>query len=71
MTESVSVEESTFEMLEKRAVEKGFDSTQDYIRHLLDQVVEKINKEKNKQDEYNDEEAEKVKEKLKDLGYMD
>ena len=66
---SIEIDSEKFELLSLRAEEKEFESTEEYIHHLLEQIVEKIKKEEqNKQ--YSDEQEEKVKEKLEQLGYL-
>jgi flagellar biosynthesis/type III secretory pathway protein FliH len=67
---NVKIEEEKYNLLKLRAEEKGFDSTEEYIDHLLDQIVEKIKKE-DQEREYSEEQEEEVKEKLEQLGYMD
>jgi len=68
---SIEIDDDLFEVLEARAEEKGFDETDGYIRHLMEQIVEKIKKEKQQQDEYTEEEEKEVKDRLKKLGYLD
>lgn len=68
---SVEVDEKIYSVLEARAEEKDFDETDDYIRHVLEQVVEKIKKEKQQTQEYSEEEEEEVKNRLRKLGYLD
>lgn len=68
---SVEVDDKIYEVLEARADEKDFDKTDDYVRHILEQVVEKIKKEKQQTSSYSDEEEEEVKDRLRKLGYLD
>ncbi len=63
------IEDDKYEVLEARSGEKGFEDTEEYIDHLLSQIVEKIKREK-QEEEYSEEDEEEVKQKLKDLGYM-
>jgi hypothetical protein len=65
----VNIDDGKYEVLKARAKEKDFDDTEEYIDHLLGQIVEKIKREKEEQD-YDEEQEEEVKQKLKDLGYM-
>jgi len=65
----VDVEEDKYEVLKARAKEKNFDDTEEYVDHILSQIVEKIKREK-QEDDYDEEQEEEVKQKLKDLGYM-
>lgn len=67
----IEIDDDLYSVLEARAEEKDFDETEEYIQHLLEQVVEKIKREKQEQEEYSEEEEEKVKERLRGLGYMD
>ena len=66
---SVNIDDGKYELLSLRASEKDFESTEDYIDHLLGQIVEKIKKEEKNKD-YSEEQEEKVKEKLEQLGYL-
>jgi len=68
---SIEVDDDKYSVLEARAQEKGYDTTEEYVDYLLEQIVEKINREKQEVEEYTDEEEEKVKNRLRDLGYMD
>lgn len=68
---TVEVDDNIYEVLEARAEEKDFEETDDYVRHILEQVVEKIKKEKQQTSSYSDEEEEEVKNRLRKLGYLD
>lgn len=68
---NIEIDDDIYSVLEARAGEKEFDETDEYIRYLLDQIVEKIRREKEDKGGYSDEEEEKVKKRLEDLGYMD
>ena len=69
---NIEVDDDIYSVLEARAEEKDHDSTDEYIHHLLKQVVEKIKREKKSQDSsYSEEEEEKVKNRLRGLGYLD
>lgn len=65
----VDIEDDKYEILKARGKEKGFDDTEQYIDHLISQIVDKIKRE-TEQGDYSSEQEEEVKEKLKDLGYM-
>lgn len=67
----VEIDDDKYSILEARAEEKDFDDTDEYIRYLLDQIVDKIRREKQSQEGYSEEEEEKVKKRLEDLGYLD
>ncbi|MFB6099925.1 MAG: hypothetical protein ABEK16_01500 [Candidatus Nanohalobium sp.] len=64
---SIEVDDDKFEVLKARGKEKGFDDTEEYIDHLLSQIVEKIGREKQ---DLSGGKEEEVKEKLEELGYM-
>lgn len=69
---SVEVDDDIYGVLEARAEEKDFDTTEEYVAYLLEQVVEKIKREKEQQESsYSEEEEEKVKDRLRGLGYLD
>lgn len=67
----VDIDDDLFEVLEARADEKGFDDTEGYVHHLMEQIVEKIRREKEQGSSYSEEEEEEVKKRLKKLGYLD
>lgn len=62
--EQLEVDDDVYAVLSVRAEEKGFDSTEEYIKDVLNQIVEKVDPDASEKDEA-------VKRKLKDLGYMD
>lgn len=66
---SVEIDDKKFDLLSLRAEEKDFESTEEYIDHLLSQIVEKIKKEEQSK-QYSDEQEEQVKKKLEQLGYL-
>ncbi|MFB6242337.1 MAG: hypothetical protein ABEJ36_06080 [Candidatus Nanosalina sp.] len=65
----VDIDEELQQVLEARAEEKDFGSTEEYINHLLRQVAEKIRDEKKGKDSYSSEQEEEVKKRLEELGY--
>ncbi|MDY6788775.1 MAG: CopG family transcriptional regulator [Candidatus Nanohaloarchaea archaeon] len=73
MPEKVEVEDDTFEILEERAGEKGFDNTDEYVNYVLNQVADKVRRKKgrNKGEGFSEKDEEKVKERLRGLGYLD
>ncbi|MFB6209872.1 MAG: CopG family transcriptional regulator [Candidatus Nanohaloarchaea archaeon] len=69
---TVEIPEETYGLLAKRAEDKGFDSTDEYINYVLDQVAEKVKRKmEQEEEEFSEEDEEKVKERLKSLGYLD
>lgn len=73
MTENtVEVDEETYVLLAERAEEKDFDTTDEYINYVLDQVADKVRKKREESDqEFSEEDEKKVKKRLKGLGYLD
>lgn len=70
---TVELSEETYGLLAKRAEDKGFDTTEEYVNYVLDQVAEKARKkmEEDEGQEFSKEDEEKVKKRLKGLGYLD
>ncbi|PSG98656.1 MAG: CopG family transcriptional regulator [Nanohaloarchaea archaeon SW_7_43_1] len=69
---TVELSEETYGLLAKRAKDKGFKTTDEYINYVLDQVAEKARKKVETDDqEFSEEDEEKVKKRLKSLGYLD
>lgn len=65
----IEVDDSIRQVLDARAREKDFGTTEKYVNHLLQQIVDKIRKEKESKDSYSSEQEEEVKKKLEELGY--
>lgn len=69
---TVELSEETYGLLDKRAKDKEFDTTEDYINYVLDQVAEKARQKMAGSEEgFSEEDEEKVKRRLKGLGYLD
>ena len=70
---TVEIPEETYGLLAKRAEDKGFDTTDEYINYVLDQVADKVRKKMGEDDEqeFSEEDEQKVKERLRGLGYLD
>lgn len=70
---TVELSEETYGLLAKRAEDKGFDTTDEYINYVLDQVAEKAKRKmaEDEGEEFSKEDEEKVKKRLKGLGYLD
>ena len=66
-TMMVKIPEGIWKGLDERSKEKGFNSTEDFIIHILKQVIEKLeeNKTVSKKDEG------MMKDELRKLGYLD
>ncbi len=74
MAHSVEVEDDIYEILEERAGEKGFDTTDKYVSYVLGQVADKIERKQSgdkKEQDFSQEDEQKVKKRLKQLGYLD
>ncbi|MDY6765986.1 MAG: CopG family transcriptional regulator [Candidatus Nanohaloarchaea archaeon] len=68
----IDIPDEHYETFKERAPEKGFDTAEDYVRYVLEQVYEKLQeKEDGDETSYTEEEEEKVKERLRGLGYLD
>jgi len=70
---SIKIDKDVHEKLAKRAMEKGFKTTDEYINSVLNQIVEKIEKDVwgPKQAAMSKSEEEKVKSRLRALGYIE
>jgi tRNA G37 N-methylase Trm5 len=70
---SIKIDKETHEKLAKRAMEKGFKTTDEYINSVLGQIVEKIEREVwgPKKEAMSKDEEEKVKSRLRALGYIE
>jgi len=66
----VNISEELYAKIQKRVEEsKEFNSVDEYVKYVLEQVVEKT--EEKKEQPYSKEDEEKVKERLRSLGYLD
>ena len=70
---SIKIDKNIHEKLAKRAMEKGFKTTDEYINSVLTQIVEKIEREVwgPKKEAMSKDEEEKVKSRLRALGYIE
>ncbi|MDY6770236.1 MAG: CopG family transcriptional regulator [Candidatus Nanohaloarchaea archaeon] len=68
---SIDIPEEQYDAFEERAPEKGFDSADEYVQYVLQQVYEKLQRQDDGGATYSEEEEEKVKERLRGLGYLD
>ena len=70
---SVKIDKTIHEKLARRAEEKGFKTTDEYINSVLDQIVKKIEREVwgPKKEQMSREEEERVKSRLRALGYIE
>jgi len=62
---SLEIDDSLHRVLERRAEENGFDSTEEYCRTILSTVVEELEKGDTETDA-----GDEVEERLEDLGYL-
>lgn len=67
MSKTVEIPEELYEKFQSRASEKGLDSAQEYVLHILEQVSDKLEKED--KNSISQEQEEKVKDKLEKMGY--
>lgn len=66
---SIDIDDEHWDAFEQRAEEKGFDTTEEYVQHVLRQVYEKLQRQN--KETYSEEDEEKVRDRLRNLGYMD
>lgn len=77
MGTEVEIPDEWYETFAERAPEKGFDSTEEYIHYVLQQIYEKLERQDAAGDdggdgrEYSEAEAEQVKDRLRGLGYLE
>jgi len=67
---TIRIKKEIYSALKKRAQEKGFVKTKDYIADVLEQVVAKIKRRKERKEEKKEKEEEEIKKKLRGLGYF-
>jgi Arc/MetJ-type ribon-helix-helix transcriptional regulator len=71
----ISIPEKLYIKIQKRVEEsKEFDSVNEYIKYVLEEVIKKTESEEIKEkggEVYSEEDEEKVKERLRSLGYLD
>ena len=70
---SIKIPEEIYEKLMKRVEDSEFSKVDDYIKYILEQVIERLETEKQEDcsEEYSEEDEEKVKARLRSLGYLD
>ncbi len=66
----IEIDDTHWDRFAERAEEKGFDSTEAYVQHVLRQVYDKLRRQDDEAT-YSEEDEETVKDRLKNLGYMD
>jgi len=74
----IKIPKQIADRLQKRVDESNdeFKTVEEYVKHILEQVVERLDTEsadndENKEEVFSEEDEEKVKERLKALGYLD
>ena len=66
----INIDDSLIEKIKERVKDSDeFNSAEDYIDHILRQVVKRLSEEK--KSPYSEVDEKKVKERLKALGYLD
>lgn len=72
---TVEISDETYELLSKRAEQKDFDDTDEYVEYVLGQVADKVRRKQEdtdrKEGQMSDEDEQKVKDRLRNLGYLD
>ena len=67
---TIEVSDSIIAALRSRASEKNFDSVEEYIGFVLEQLVHRIN-EKDEAGSLSGDDEDAIKEKLRSLGYLE
>ena len=68
----LSISEKTYEKIAERAKETDFESADEYVEYILEQVIDRLEKGKEGSEEtYSAEDEERVKERLRALGYLE
>lgn len=65
---TVEIDKDKYTAFAARAEDKGFDSAEEYVQHVLQQVYDKLQRQEKT---FSDEDEEKVRDRLRNLGYMD
>lgn len=71
---TIEMSDEVYELLSKRAEQKDFDDTDEYINYVLGQVADKVRRKQqdtSDENQMSDEDEKKVKDRLKQLGYLD
>lgn len=76
MGRAIEIPEEWHEKFEERAPDKGFESAEEYVHYVLQQIYEKLQQQEQDEEDksaqrYSEEEERKVKERLRGLGYLD
>lgn len=69
----VRIQKSLAERIQKRLVNSGFKTMDDYVAYVLDQVLTDIETQPSPEQEqkvFSDKDQEEVEQRLKDLGYL-
>ena len=66
----IEVDDGILAVLGGRAGEKGFDSVEDYVGFVLEQIVRRI-REREEAGSLSEDDEDAIKEKLRSLGYLE
>lgn len=75
-TINIEMDESIFEIINKRRIDNGFNSIEGYLQNIISQIAERIKKENlskttlEDNSKENKKNEEKVKKRLAELGYL-
>jgi len=67
----VSIPLELYQKIEKRAKEVGFESVEDYVIFVLEELLKELETETEEEFEFDEEEEKRIKERLRALGYID
>ena len=68
-TKTVSISSDLYESIEKRVGETGFNSVEEYVTFILEEVLK--DEEEEEQISFSEEEEDEVRKRLRALGYLD
>ncbi len=67
----VTVSEDLKKKLEEKGKESGFDDVREYVHHILNRFMKKLESGRGTGKQFSEEEEGRVKERLEALGYLD
>jgi hypothetical protein len=70
MSKQVNIPEEIYKKIEDRLEEFGFDTVDEYVAFVLEEVLKDDNGSEEEQ-VFSEEEEEMIKKRLRDLGYLD
>ena len=68
---SISIPEKLAKRIDKRVKDSEFSSAGEYITHVMEQVMDRVEGKEESRESFSKEDEEKVKKRLKSLGYLE